>query len=115
MGWVNCGDKYLAKYSDLLSKLGVSSVRTVQPALTGFAIAESPRRLWATNILEFVLEIQERDRYSSASCSVPVRQLEQHLTCSWCSADQSSFGHSATAAAGSLNSWLLCSKMTSGD
>ena len=62
MGWVNCGDKYLAKYSDLLSDLGFSSVRSVQPALTGFSIAETPRRLWAINILEFVLETQGSNR-----------------------------------------------------
>lgn len=63
MGWVNCGDKYLAKYSDLLSKLGCSSVRSVQPALTGFSIAEAPRRLWASNILEFLLQTQRSNRY----------------------------------------------------
>ena len=56
MGWVNCGDKYLAKYSELLSKLGYSSLRTIQPTLTGFSIAEAPRRVWARNILEFLLE-----------------------------------------------------------
>lgn len=65
MGWVNCGDKYLAKYSDLLSKLGCSSVRSVQPALTGFSIAEAPRRLWASNILNFLLETQRSNRYWS--------------------------------------------------
>lgn len=62
MGWVNCGDKYLAKYNELLSKLGYSSIRSVQPALTGFSIAETPRRLWAINILEFLLETLRPDR-----------------------------------------------------
>lgn len=62
MGWVSCGDKYLAKYNNLLSTLGYSSMRSVQPALTGFAIAETPRRLWAINMLEFLLETQRPDR-----------------------------------------------------
>lgn len=65
MGWVNCGDKYLAKYNDLLSKLGYSSMRSVQPALTGFSIAETPRRLWATNILDFLLDMQKLNRQGS--------------------------------------------------
>ncbi|KAL3133622.1 hypothetical protein ABBQ32_008142 [Trebouxia sp. C0010 RCD-2024] len=76
MGWVSCGDKYLAKYNNLLSTLGYSSMRSVQPALTGFAIAETPRRLWAINMLEFLLETQRPDRplvfwaFSNGGCWV---------------------------------------------
>lgn len=64
MGWVNCDHKYLAKYSDLLSKNGYSSLRTIQPTLTGFSVAEAPRRLWASNILDYLLERQKMQRRS---------------------------------------------------
>ncbi|DBA69073.1 TPA: hypothetical protein ACH3X2_013233 [Trebouxia sp. C0005] len=64
MGWVNCDHKYLAKYSELLSKIGYSSLRTIQPTFTGFSIAEAPRRLWASNILNYLLERQKVQRRS---------------------------------------------------
>ncbi|DBB01709.1 hypothetical protein WJX77_003873 [Trebouxia sp. C0004] len=59
LGWVNCDHRYLAKYSELLSKNGYSSLRTIQPTFTGFSIAEAPRRLWASNILNYLLERQK--------------------------------------------------------
>ena len=62
MGWVNCEHKYLAKYSELLSKHGYSSLRTIQPTFTGFSVAEAPRRLWASNILNYLLERQKVQR-----------------------------------------------------
>lgn len=59
MGWINCSDKYLKKYSDLLSSLGYSSVRTIQPTLQAFSLYESQRRVWASDILEYLTETQQ--------------------------------------------------------
>ncbi len=72
MGWINCGDKYLAKYSELLSKLGYSSLRTIQPTFTGFSVAETPRRIWASNILDFLLDRQEGSGRYEATLLVPM-------------------------------------------
>lgn len=62
MGWVNCSDKYLKKYSDLLAGLGFSSVRTIQPTFQAFSLYESPRRVWASNILDFLIAQQAPSR-----------------------------------------------------
>lgn len=53
-GWVNSQDRYLAKYSALLAEHGYSSLRTIQPTATGFAISEAGRRQWATDLLVFL-------------------------------------------------------------
>ncbi len=72
MGWVNCDHKYLAKYSELLSKSGYSSLRTIQPTFTGFSVAEAPRRLWASNILNYLLERHKvKRRYGSVTLQLP--------------------------------------------
>lgn len=68
MGWINCSDKYLKKYSDLLSGLGYSSVRSVQPKLQAFSLYESPRRAWARDILEFLLATQQLPSRLEVGC-----------------------------------------------
>ena len=68
LGWVNCSDKYLKKYSDLLSELGYSSVRSIQPTFQAFSFYESPRQIWASNILDYLVEVYQTSKRLATTC-----------------------------------------------
>lgn len=107
LGWVNCSDKYLRKYSEVLSELGYSSVRSIQPTLTAFSLSESPRRVWARNILELLIDTQGlHARLCPVYCTI--RGMQKFSLAHADNTDGAGQWYSTASATGVAGCWNKC-------